>query len=281
MTLSEFFDILSNFSLADAIDIVIIAYIIYWILKLIKQTRAERLLRGLVILVVSVYASDLLGLRTTYYILSNSMTVGVMALLIVFQPELRRGLERLGRGKFLSRSPFMLNEEDTIKPIDEIAHALEHLSYNKIGALILIEMETGIPELINTGTPVNSDITSALLVSIFFPNTPLHDGATIISGDQIRAAGCFLPLSDNPNLSKQLGTRHLAAIGATEQCDAIALIVSEETGTISMAREGKISRFLDINTVRERLKAVFEKEEQKDTFQHKVQSLLQTWRRKS
>ncbi len=266
MNFSDIADILTNFRFRDVIDIIIIAYIIYWIMKLIKQTRAEQLLKGLVILIVSLNLSDWLGLRTTHFILQNTMTLGVIALLIVFQPELRRALERLGRGKLFSKFLFV-PKEDYSDMIEEVARAAQMLAEKRFGALIVLEKEVGLRDFADTGIVVNSEVTAELLVTIFFPNSPLHDGAVIIRNGRLHAAGCFLPLSDNPNISKQLGTRHRAGLGATENGDCLVVVVSEETGIISIAEEGKLSRFLDIESVKERIRRSLEKDTVKNQFQ--------------
>ena len=195
--------------------------------------------------------SMVLVLTTVSWILDQLKTVLVVALPVVFQPELRRALERLGRGKFFARPMSMLNEEALEKLIDQLVRAAKILSQNSIGALIMLERETGVNDYIETGTKIDGFVSAEFLVNIFIPKSPLHDGAVIIRGDRIAAAGCFLPLSENPNLSKELGTRHRAALGLTEQSDSIGIIVSEETGVISVAEEGRLTRYLDENTLKE------------------------------
>lgn len=258
-------DIVKTIRINDVIDILIISYVLYRLILVIHKTRAEQLLKGLAVLIVITKLSEWLQLRTVNYILRNAMTVGVIALLIVFQPELRRGLESLGRSGFLGKNFFFFNEEDKdISDIlGEICDAVQFLSRSKIGALIVLERETGLNELIETGIAMDSKISSELLINTFIPNTPLHDGAVIIRGDRIMAAGCFLPLTDNQNLSSELGTRHRAGIGVTEISDAVAIIVSEETGTISLAQNGRISRYLDAKTLKEVLSSIFEVKESK------------------
>lgn len=253
-------DIIKTMRINDLIDILIIAYALYRLILVIHKTRAEQLLKGLAVLIVITKVSEWLQLRTVNYILRNAMTVGVIALLIVFQPELRRGLESLGRSGFLGKNFFFFNEEekDMSEVLGEICDAVQFLSRSKIGALIVLERETGLNELIETGIAMDSKISSELLINTFIPNTPLHDGAVIIRGDRIMAAGCFLPLTDNQNLSSELGTRHRAGIGVTEISDAVAIIVSEETGTISLAQNGRISRHLDAKTLKEVLSSIFE-----------------------
>jgi diadenylate cyclase len=258
-------DIIKTMRINDVIDILIIAYVLYRLILVIHKTRAEQLLKGLAVLIVITKVSEWLQIRTVNYILRNAMTVGVIALLIVFQPELRRGLESLGRSGFLGKNFFFFNEEekDMSEVLGEICDAVQFLSRSKIGALIVLERETGLNELIETGIAMDSKISSELLINTFIPNTPLHDGAVIIRGDRIMAAGCFLPLTDNQNLSSELGTRHRAGIGVTEISDAVAIIVSEETGTISLAQNGRLSRHLDAKTLKEVLSSIFEVKENK------------------
>ncbi|ABY94124.1 diadenylate cyclase CdaA [Thermoanaerobacter brockii subsp. lactiethylicus] len=258
-------DIIKTMRINDVIDILIIAYVLYRLILVIHKTRVEQLLKGLAVLIVITKVSEWLQIRTVNYILRNAMTVGVIALLIVFQPELRRGLESLGRSGFLGKNFFFFNEEekDMSEVLGEICDAVQFLSRSKIGALIVLERETGLNELIETGIAMDSKISSELLINTFIPNTPLHDGAVIIRGDRIMAAGCFLPLTDNQNLSSELGTRHRAGIGVTEISDAVAIIVSEETGTISLAQNGRLSRHLDAKTLKEVLSSIFEVKENK------------------
>ncbi|KUK08333.1 MAG: Uncharacterized protein XD49_1626 [Caldanaerobacter subterraneus] len=258
-------DIIKTMRINDIVDILIIAYVLYRLILVIHKTRAEQLLKGLAVLIIITKLSEWLQLRTVNYILRNAMTVGVIALLIVFQPELRRGLESLGRSGFLGKNFFFFNEDekDMSEVIGEICDAVQYLSRSKIGALIVIERETGLNEIIETGIAMDSKISSELLINTFIPNTPLHDGAVIIRGDRIMAAGCFLPLTDNQNLSSELGTRHRAGLGVTEISDAIAIIVSEETGIISLAQNGRLSRHLDPKTLKEVLSSILDVKENK------------------
>lgn len=248
----------------DLIDMAIVAYVAYRAILLIRGTRAVQLIKGLAVLIISTKASEWLGLYTINWLLRNTMTVGVIALLIVFQPELRRALEQLGRGGFLVNPFFSISEEEINKLINELAHAVQVFAKNKMGALIVLERNTGLNDVIETGIEISGRVTAELLVNIFIPNTPLHDGAVVIRNDKIMAAGCFLPLTENPNLSKELGTRHRAALGITEQSDAVSIIVSEETGVISVAVDGKLTRYLDIKTFKEMIKNLLHsKKEQK------------------
>ncbi|WP_183108705.1 diadenylate cyclase CdaA [Thermohalobacter berrensis] len=246
-----------NIRIRDIIDIGIVAFAFYKIFMLIRETRAEQLVKGIIVLLIGTKVSEWLELFATNWILEKTMTVGVIALLIVFQPELRRALEYIGRTKFFTKSLIEIEDEDIDHIVEEIVEAVASLSRQKIGALIVIERETGLNEVTETGTKINGKISSGLLINIFIPNTPLHDGAVIIKDSTIKAAGCFLPLTENMNLSKDLGTRHRAALGITERSDSLAIIVSEETGVISIADNGKLSRYLDIKTLRQILKELY------------------------
>ncbi len=237
-----------NLGWRDIIDILIITVIFYRLILLIKGTRAEQLVKGLVLLLLATVFSDKLGLNTLNWILRQAMTVGLIAIPIVFQPELRRALEQLGRGKIFQRSPWGPKEFDHF--LNEIVKAIPVLVKKRFGALIVVEMETGLKEYIETGISVEGTISAELLINIFFPRSPLHDGAVIIRGNQVVAAGCYLPLTERPNLSKELGTRHRAAIGVTEETDAVVIIVSEETGVVSLAYAGRLTRYLDEKSLR-------------------------------
>lgn len=245
--MSVFMDLFNIISIRDIIDITIIAIITYNALKLIKGTRAEQLSKGILVILVLTKLSEWFKLYTINWLLNNIMTWGFVAILIVFQPELRRGLEFIGRTSSLRNKSS--NKNDLPEVVKEITEAVASLSRQKIGALIIFQRKTGLNEIVETGTKVDGYVSSGLLINIFIPNTPLHDGAVIIKGDRVVAAACFLPLSDNENISKELGTRHRAGIGITERSDALALMVSEETGSISIAEDGVISRYLDIPTL--------------------------------
>jgi diadenylate cyclase len=237
-------------TIPNIIDIIIVAFVFYKLFMLIRETRAEQLIKGIVVLLIATKVSEWLGFWTINWILTNTLTVGVLALLIIFQPELRKALEKIGRGNFLKKS---LTEEQRIRiseQISEICEAVANMAKGRIGALIVLERETGLSEVIETGTTIDGVVSSSLLENIFVPNTPLHDGAVIVRNFRIMAAGCFLPLTENQNLNKTLGTRHRAGLGITENSDAMAIIVSEETGVISMAINGRLSRYLDIKTLR-------------------------------
>ena len=181
------------------------------------------------------------------------MTVGLIAIPIIFQPELRKALEHLGRGKLFKRNLYEYEDEEFQKLLEELLKAIPVLVKKKIGALIVLERETGLKDIIETGIKIKGIVTAELLINIFMPRSPLHDGAVIIRGNTIAAAGCFLPLTENPNLSKELGTRHRAGLGITEVSDAVVIIISEETGVISLAHNGKLTRYLDEKTLRSTL----------------------------
>ncbi len=233
--------------LRDILDILIVAFVIYKGVKLVRETRAVQLIKGLVILLVATQLSSWLQLNSLNYLLVNAMQVGLIALLVVFQPELRRALEKVGRSS-IGRI-FSAAEYDVERVVEEVCEAVAHMSEEKIGALIVFERKTKLGDIINSGTMLNSDVSSQLLSNIFIPNTPLHDGAVIIRENKIIAAACFLPLTQNNNLSKELGTRHRAAIGISENADCAVVVVSEETGKISLALNGSMTRNLTPETL--------------------------------
>lgn len=245
-------NLLTGIGFSDIVDILIISFIFYKLLGFIRSSRAEQLGKGLLILIAASIVSDVLHFYTTHWVISNVLNVGLIALIVVFQPELRRALEYIGRGRFGSRQ-FSMDRERITENVDTIVRAIDYFSQKKEGALIVIERETALSDIAETGTMLDSTLSEATLENIFYKGAPLHDGAVILRSDRILAAGCVLPLTENPNLSKDLGTRHRAGIGISEVSDAIVLIVSEETGIISMAIDGKLSRFLDLKTVEKTL----------------------------
>lgn len=231
----------------DLLDIVILAFVIYKGIKLVRETRAVQLIKGLVILLVATQLSSWLQLNSLNYILVNAMQVGFIALLVVFQPELRRALEKVGRSSL--GGIFVSSEYDVGQLVEAVCEAVAQLSAEKTGALMVFERKTKLGEIINTGTQLNSDVSAQLLCNLFVPNTPLHDGAVVIRDSKILAAACFLPLTQNNNLSKELGTRHRAAIGVSEIADCVVVVVSEETGKISLATNGSMTRNLTPETL--------------------------------
>ncbi|MDO4486230.1 MAG: diadenylate cyclase CdaA [Bacillota bacterium] len=248
-----FWNALSGIRVTDIIDILIVAFVVYKLLGLIKQTRAEQLFKGVLLLVVATFLSEIFNLHTINWLLKGTVALGAFAILVVFQPELRRGLEYLGRSKFVN-APFEQLDKETGKQItSQIAKAIENFSKDRVGALIVFERQTNLTDIMESGTIVDAQISEQMLGNIFYEGAPLHDGAVIIRDGRIYAAGCVLPLTRNNNISKDLGTRHRAGIGITENSDALTLIVSEETGIISMAEDGQLSRFLDVKTVEKKL----------------------------
>lgn len=228
------------------LDITIVLYLGYKLLKIAKNTRAWQLLKGIIFLIIATWASQVLGLNILNYILTSFMTYGVIIIIVIFQPELRRALEQLGTSKV---TKFFGIDKDlaskTKESIYKIVISALELSKNKIGALIVIERDIRIKDIVNTGILMNAEISPQLLVNIFEPKTPLHDGAVIISENRITAAACMLPLANDKDIAKELGTRHRAGIGMSKESDAIVLIVSEETGKISIAKDGTL--IADVN----------------------------------
>ena len=252
--MQKFFEnVFSGVGIADVIDILIVAFVVYQLLKLIKQTRAEQLLKGVLVLVVATVVTGLLNLHTINWILKGAVSLGAIAIIVVFQPELRRGLEFMGRSKLVKAPLSQMDKEEGKKITAHIVKAIENFSKERVGALIVFEKETKLTDIIETGTVIDAEISEQMLGNIFYEGAPLHDGAVIIKDGRICAAGCVLPLTRSNEISKELGTRHRAGIGVTEHSDALVLIVSEETGIISMASEGQLSRFLDIKTVEKTL----------------------------
>lgn len=244
-------DLLSEIRITYIVDILIIAFVFYKVLGFIKETRAEQLVKGFLIILIVSKLSEWAKLYAVNYILQSTFTIGLIALVILFQPELRKALEHLGRSQIFLMTNRKNTLDDLNKAINEIVDAAGVMSRKKIGALIVIERTTGINDIIETGTMIDAQISADLLMNIFYPKSPLHDGAVVIKNNRLMAAGCLLPLSANKYISKELGTRHRAAMGMTESSDAMIVIVSEETGHISMAVEGKLQRFLDTKTLKE------------------------------
>jgi len=237
----------------DFVDIGVVAYFLYKIYTMLKNTRAAALVKGLIVLAFIMLVSKWLNLHVINWLLEKAMTMVLVALPIVFQPELRRALEQIGRGR-LFRKAQEIDEDELNDMIDAVASAASIMARRKVGALIVFERAIGLEERIETGVKIDGLVTDSLLLNIFEKNTPLHDGAVIIRGNRIVAASCLLPLTEQRNLSQELGTRHRAAIGLSEQSDALVLVVSEETGTISIARNGEIFRYLQADDVKDMLR---------------------------
>lgn len=243
----DLFDLLIN-----AIDILLVTYVIYKLIMVIKGTKAVQLLKGIFVVLIVTLISDKFHLQTLNWMMEQVLIWGVVAFVIIFQPELRRALEQLGRGRFFSRTSYQEDEEQE-KMVESIVKATDYMAKRRIGALISIERETGLADYIETGIPLNANISSELLINIFIPNTPLHDGAVILQKNMVAAAACYLPLSESPFISKELGTRHRAALGISEVTDSLTVIVSEETGAISLTKNGELHRDLKLDKFRELL----------------------------
>jgi diadenylate cyclase len=265
--------IFSRIDLRALVDIFSVALIFYWLLWVAQGTRAAQLIRGLLILIGAVVgAANLFHLQALNWLLSRALPAIIVAIPIVFQPELRRALERLGHTSAWLRSPLFSSAPDLQleQAVEEVVRAATQLSRLRYGALIVIERETGLQDYADRGIPLDAQLTRQLLVNIFFPNSPLHDGAVIIRGNRIIAAGCVLPLSDNPSLDSQLGTRHRAGLGITEESDAVVVIVSEETGQIALAYSGRLYRNLDPERLRRMLRVLLRLEPVPERVQPRV-----------
>ncbi len=242
--------LLANISWFDVLDIAIMTVIIYQVLKFFKHTKAIHVLKGLALLIIALAVASWLGLPTITWMLSSIFTSGVIILVIMFQPELRRAFENLGRGHFFDN---VEEELDAEKNVSELVKVADNLSRRRVGALMVLTQKSDLKDIIATGTTLDAQISAELIENIFEPNTPLHDGAMILTGSRVVAAGCFLPLSENNNIEKSLGTRHRAALGMSEQSDALVIVVSEETGVISAAHGGSFQRYLDLEMLRKLL----------------------------
>ncbi|MBQ0137976.1 MAG: diadenylate cyclase CdaA [Kurthia sp.] len=239
--------------LLNILDILLVWFVIYKILALIKGTKAVQLLKGIFVIVIIRIITVYLGLTTLSWMTKQVIDFGFLAIIIIFQPELRRALEQLGRGKLFARSS-MQEDVEQDRLIAAMTKSVSYMAKRRIGALVSIEKNTGLNDYIETGISMKSDISSELMINLFIPNTPLHDGAVIIQKNRIAAAACYLPLSESPFISKELGTRHRAAIGISEVTDAITVVVSEETGGISLTVNGELHRDLSLEEFEQRLR---------------------------
>ena len=261
--------IFSQFKLLDAFDIVVVSIAISSLIMMIRNTRAIQLVKGILYVLLAYVVSSFLGLKAIGWLMDRTLTFGIVAIPIVFQTELRKVLEELGRGTFFHRRT--ANQEQIEKMFDELAIAVDAMASQKTGALIVLERKTGLREYMETGVFIDGVVTSQLLMNIFYKNTPLHDGAVMIRENRVVAAACYLPLSSNPDISQELGTRHRASIGITEQSDCLTIVVSEETGTVSLAQDGKLIRYLDGKMLVDLLRQTYFEEELT------VKSVLPTW----
>ncbi len=258
----------------DIIDILIVAIILYELLLLTRHTRGSALLKGLLMLLLIALLSSMLGFVSLNWLLQAILQNGAIVLVILFQPELRKALERMGRSNLLIHGKRKNADEDQETIIAEITQTVQDLSRRRVGALIVFEQKTGLQDVIETGTKLDATISAPLLENIFEPNTPLHDGAVVIRDEQIMAAACILPLAEASGVSRELGTRHRAGVGISENTDAIVLIVSEETGIVSMAKDGQLTRPLTQEMLADVLNEIFSGERSWFT------SLLQSLRRR-
>ncbi|MCP1121994.1 diadenylate cyclase CdaA [Bacillus sp. 3103sda1] len=238
--------------LSTIVDIGLVWFVIYKLILVIRGTKAVQLLKGITVIIIVRILSNVFELHTLQWLMDQALTWGFLAIIIIFQPELRRALEQLGRGSLFSRGS---NKEDDEQEsvVNAVVKATEYMGKRRIGALITMARETGMGDYIETGIPLNANISSELLINIFIPNTPLHDGAVIMQGNIIKAAGCYLPLSESPFISKELGTRHRAAMGVSEVTDSLTIVVSEETGQISLTKNGELHRDLKNEQLKEML----------------------------
>lgn len=256
MQLENFIYIITNsilqFKILDAVDIILLTFIIYELIKLTRKTRAIQVLKGVGVFVLFAGVCDLIGLTSISWLLTQFISIAAIVLVILFQPELRRAFEKVGTGRILDIG-FTEGNEDEIAMVDELQRAVLNLSMHKVGALIVFEKKTGLRDIMESGTEIDAKITSQLVENIFFKNSPLHDGAMIIRKGKIAAAGCFLPMSNNNSIDAELGTRHRAALGVSEISDCTVIIVSEETGVISAASEGMLTRYIDSKALKKLL----------------------------
>ena len=265
--------ILSTVGPLDILDILIVAIILYKVYEMLQDTRAITLVKGLLVLLGITLVCNWMELHVISWLLQKTVTLIFVALPIVFQPELRRALEHLGQGRFLGNAA-LLDDEQARSVVHELVRAVRTLASTKTGALLVIERNMGLNDISATGIQIDGLITAEFLLNVFIPNTPLHDGAAVIRGNRLIAAGCLLPLTENRTLSTELGTRHRAAIGLSEQCDALIVVVSEETGTISIAEHGHIMRHLDKETLQAMLEPAF------SSMKPGFRELVENWRKK-
>ena len=249
--------ILMSIKVTDILDIVIVAYLLYKLLGSIRETRAQQLLRGILLIIAFFLLSEVFNLSLLNWLFTRLITIGLIAVVIVFQPEIRRGLEQIGRRGILSIQFRDLSKEDSYATVHKIVDAVDDFSSTRTGALMAIERETMLTDITETGVVVDAEISVRLLGNLFYEGSPLHDGAVIIRGDRVYAASCVLPLTERHNIGKNLGTRHRAALGLSEVSDAFVIVVSEETGAISVAQNGEFKRFLDLKTLEKMLLDIY------------------------
>lgn len=275
----------TQIGIGDIFDIAIVTVLIYMLLRVTKRTKAQQVIKGLGILLVLAVISSWLSLSVINWIFTTLLQWMLLIVIIIFQPEIRQALEQLGRGGMITKKSRRKESDiEAERIIEELIRTAQNLSRRKVGALIVLQGNGSLDDISETGTKVDAEISSMLLENIFEPNTPLHDGAVLINNMRITAAGCFLPLSENMLIDKKLGTRHRAALGISERTDAVALVVSEETGVISYARGGNIHRYIDSRSLRELLESIFFSKEEESflvRIENQIRNLLKPDRDKN
>jgi diadenylate cyclase len=269
-------DFYGTFNFISLIDIVITSFLIYKVIGWLKGTQAYQVAKGIIFILIISLLSDLFNFVTINYILNSLMTAGLLALVIIFQPEMRRFLDRLGSTKFVLTAFRSRDENSVNHVISELVEAIKEMSETNTGALIIVERDSSLSGIIKSGVSLDAKVSKNLLLNIFFNRSPMHDGAVIISSQDLllKSAGCILPLTQNPNLNKRIGTRHRSALGISETTDCLALIVSEETGTISYEINGRLSRFVDTQTIDNLLRETLIDDEKKSAFKFSFFSMF-------
>lgn len=256
--------ILASIGVTDIIDIAIVAFLVYKILGFIRETRAQQLVRGIVLVFIVFLVSEFLNLSLLNWLLKSLITVGLIAIVILFQPELRRGLEQIGRRGIITDQFRNVSKDEALATVHDIVDACNEFSLTKTGALMAIERETMLNDIVETGVIINANISVRLLGNLFYEGSPLHDGAVVIRGTKAYAASCVLPLTSRTNIGGNLGTRHRAGVGLSEVSDAFVIIVSEESGAISVVSDGKLERFLDSKTLEKKLLEIYLPSQEKE-----------------
>ena len=255
--LEDLMGLLISIKVTDILDIVIVAFLLYRLLEFIKETRAQQLFRGILLIVLAFIASEVFNLSLLNWLLKTLATVGLIAIVIVFQPEIRRALEQIGRRGIIMGTFRDLSKEERYATVHILVDAVDDFSSTRTGALMAIEQETPLNDIIETGVVIDGEMSVRLLGNLFYEGSPLHDGAVIIRGNKVYAASCVLPLTSRQNIGRNLGTRHRSGIGLSEVSDALVIIVSEETGAISVARNGELNRFLDLKSLEKMLLDIY------------------------
>lgn len=246
---------LEQFGWRDVVDIIIVAVLVYLVIRMLAKTRAMRMMIGLGVILLLARVFELLNLVTVTWLFTWILQASAVLIVVLFQPEIRRALEKLGRAKVFGMSSTSVRDGENL--VEQFSRAIINMAKHKIGAIIVFERKTGLAEVLESGTMLDASVSDELIENIFYPNTPLHDGAMVVRDGRITAAGCFLPLSDNKQIASELGTRHRAALGVSEVSDAYVIVVSEERGTIAFAYDGVLERHLDAKKLKEILTELF------------------------